>query len=507
MRGKSILEKITINTVKVIFTSVICLLLIASIVSTCDVTKKEYTILRIDNVFINLAKISIFFIIAIPLKKLIPKLTKKMIITCIIFWTIIAVIWIVSTQLMPRADQLYIMDTATNLRNNNTIDFNKGNYLDRNPTQIGIVMFLYAFSFIFGNGNYIALQFLNIPAILLTIYFIYKTSKLMFKQNNILKDDRIVILAILGFMPLIFYVTFIYGNIYGLFFSILAFWLEYSYFEKEKTIKILGLVVCSAIAVLIKINYLVNLIAMILLFAYHIIYNKKYKYIITILIIPIVFISIKFGITSFLKYKYDIELSDGVPMIAYIEMGLQKGGFAPGWYNGYNKNVYLENDCDTEKTKTAVKKDLENTLIDFKNKPVYAVNFFALKELSQWNNPSFQSVWVNQNRQHNIEIPRVQNNIIRKGIVYVILSEYMDFYHMIILLGTALYMIFEYKNINIQQLGFAIVFIGGFLFHTFWEGKAQYVFVYFMLIIPYAVNGLKIGINKLESNLKKEKNF
>lgn len=503
MKQKSILEKLTLNAVKIIFISIIGLLLIASIISTCDVTRKEQTVLKIDNIFINFIEIIIFFIAALYINKLIKnlKLTKKIIIICLILWTIITATWIISTQLMPRADQLYIMNAATNLRNNDKIDFQKGNYLDRNPTQIGVVMLLYAFSFIFGNGNYIAIQFVNIPAILLSIYFIYKISKLTFKKRNILKDDKFIILAILAFVPLIFYITFIYGNIYGLLFATIALWLEYSYFEKENIIKILGAAIFSAIAILIKINYLVNLIAMLLLFVYHLIYNKKYKYIIPIIIIPIVCVFIKFELTNYIKNKHDIELSKGVPMIAYIEMGLQKGGFAPGWYNGYNKEIYLVNDCNTEKTKRAVKKDLENTLNNFKNNPVQALKFFALKELSQWNNPNFQSVWVNQNRNHNIEIPKVQNSIIKKGIVYKILNKYMEFYHMIILLGTALYILFEYKNINIQQLGFAIVFIGGYLFHTFWEGKAQYVFTYFILIIPYAVNGLKIGINKLEEFL------
>lgn len=506
MKQKSILEKLTLNAVKIIFISIVSLLLIASIISTCDVTRKEHTVLKIDNIFINFIEIIIFFIAALYINKLIRnlKLTKKIIIICLALWTMVASIWIISTQLMPRADQLYIMNAATNLRNNDKIDFQKGNYLDRNPTQIGVVMFLYAFSFVFGKNNYIAMQFLNIPAILIIIYVIYKISKSIFKQNNVLKDDKFIILAILAFVPLIFYVTFIYGNIYGLLFSILAFGLEYSYFEKENIIKILGAAIFSAIAILIKINYLVNLIAMLLLFAYYLIYNKKYKYIMPIIIIPIVCIFIKFSLTNFMKNKHDIELSEGVPMIAYIEMGLQKGWYAPGWYNGYNKNIYLKNDCNTEKTKKAVKEDLNNTLKDFKNNPIKALKFFSLKELSQWNNPDFQSVWANQNRNHSIEIPKVQNSIIRKGIVYRILNKYMEFYHMIILLGTVLYMIFEYKNIKIQQLGFAIVFIGGFLFHTFWEGKAQYVFTYFILIIPYAVNGLKIGINKLEEFFNSE---
>ncbi len=35
----------------------------------------------------------------------------------------------------------------------------------------------------------------------------------------------------------------------------------------------------------------------------------------------------------------------------------------------------------------------------------------------------------------------------------------------------------------------ALVFIGGFFFHLFWEAKCQYTIPYFVLLIPYAAAG------------------
>ena len=34
------------------------------------------------------------------------------------------------------------------------------------------------------------------------------------------------------------------------------------------------------------------------------------------------------------------------------------------------------------------------------------------------------------------------------------------------------------------------IFIGGFIFHLFWEAKGQYTITYFVLLIPYCVKGL-----------------
>lgn len=38
---------------------------------------------------------------------------------------------------------------------------------------------------------------------------------------------------------------------------------------------------------------------------------------------------------------------------------------------------------------------------------------------------------------------------------------------------------------------FAVVFIGGFLFHIFWEAACEYMLPYFIMIVPYGVMGLK----------------
>lgn len=40
------------------------------------------------------------------------------------------------------------------------------------------------------------------------------------------------------------------------------------------------------------------------------------------------------------------------------------------------------------------------------------------------------------------------------------------------------------------SLALALIFIGGFVFHIFWEGKGQYTIPYFVLLFPYAVMGL-----------------
>lgn len=46
------------------------------------------------------------------------------------------------------------------------------------------------------------------------------------------------------------------------------------------------------------------------------------------------------------------------------------------------------------------------------------------------------------------------------------------------------------KNFSVFELFTIIFFLGGFFFHLLWETKSQYVFIYVLLLIPTAANGL-----------------
>ena len=66
-------------------------------------------------------------------------------------------------------------------------------------------------------------------------------------------------------------------------------------------------------------------------------------------------------------------------------------------------------------------------------------------------------------------------------------------------------MIIRFKRNDIKQLTFAIIFIGGFLFHLIWEAKCQYTITYFVLLIPYSVKGY-IDLSKyIDDKIKNRK--
>lgn len=56
--------------------------------------------------------------------------------------------------------------------------------------------------------------------------------------------------------------------------------------------------------------------------------------------------------------------------------------------------------------------------------------------------------------------------------------------------GVLLYLFLRWGSGNLYELMGAVIFLGGYLFHLFWESSASYTIPYFVLLIPYAVCGM-----------------
>ncbi len=496
------LEKFILYSIEIIFILIITFLTIESIFKTCLILPGEITNYLNDNPIIHIITILITISIFTILNNKKIKVSKKLVYIFIGIWLFISFFWIFMADLYPREDQRFVYEIAEHMRKGNFESFERGKYAFVNPHQSGLILYEYFLGFIFQDKNYIALQLINVIALLVSFICIYKITKIIFKNNN---TSVLSILGLLLFIPIWFYITFIYGNILGLMFSMIAtlFILKYLYNRNLKYV-ILSTITIN-LAIIFKSNYLISLIAIICILLVDIISNKKWKNFIWIFIMLFIYFIIHSTIPIIMHNITGKEQSLGAPMIGYIEMGLQEGKREPGWYNRYNKVVYKENDYDYENTKRIIKNDISNSLNTFKNNPKYACEFFYRKAVSQWNNPTFQAFWINwHERKNGSKSPILKitciNNPINKGI-----SIYMNIVQTLILFGTLLFMIINFKNTNYTQLVFAIIFIGGFMFHIIWEAKCQYTLTYFVLLIPYSIKGYINLANILNRKMKTKK--
>ena len=482
------IEKFIIYMVEIIFILILSFLTIESIFKTCTISSDEITSYLYDNPIIHIITISLTILIFMVINKKKVKIDKKWLWVLIGIWTLISAVWVYICDLYPRADQKYIYEIAMQMKQGVFKGFDIGNYAYSNPHQYGLILYEYIFGFIFGSKNYLGLQLINIVALLVSFFCIYKITRLLFKNKE---TSVITIFGLFLFIPIWFYITFIYGNILGLTFSMIALLLMLNYLNTRKLKFLIFSAISISLAIVFKSNYLIMLIAIICMLLIDIISNKKFKNIIPIILLIVMYLIIKNLIPITIHAITGKEKSDGIPMTAYVEMGMQEGKRAPGWYNTYNRSVYKKNKYNSEETKKVIKQDLKETINKFKNDTKYAVDFFYKKTVSQWNNPNFQCFWISKARRTGTgkEKSIIVKAVNGSGKVNKVINEYMNIMQTIILFGATAFMIINFKNNNSKQLIFAIMFIGGFLFHLIWEAKCQYTITYFILLIPYAVRG------------------
>lgn len=73
----------------------------------------------------------------------------------------------------------------------------------------------------------------------------------------------------------------------------------------------------------------------------------------------------------------------------------------------------------------------------------------------------------------------------------------MNFIQTFVYFGVLCYLFFCIKNIQTEELTLLVVFLGGFLFHIIWEGKATYTLSFFVCLIPYAAKGIDELLNHM----------
>ena len=175
---------------------------------------------------------------------------------------------------------------------------------------------------------------------------------------------------------------------------------------------------------------------------------------------------------------------------------------AYGWHNQYNENVYRENNCDTETTNEIVREDFKERLNYFAHNPAYTIKFFYQKTLSQWENPTFEAFWINdltKRKSDGIKVKPLDGFLKslsgEPGNKYI--KEYCNFFESFVLVGVSFWLLFGWRKIKMEELLLATIFIGGFIFHLFWEAKCQYIMPYFVLLFPYAYQGFCELVNIL----------
>lgn len=479
-------------------------LLLISLYSTSYITETEYIYFVGDNWLFHTVILLAVLAGAIFLPRIKADREKSAKRILFLYACLLVAVLAAMTQ-RPIYDQNKVVQIASDLCRNNYQEFLRGGYAQECSNQHGYILFL-AFLFrIFGIGNVLVIEVINVISILCSVVFVVKISQYLFRCADVFWALPAAVL----FMPLWGYVTFIYANMLSFCLAMAALLCECEYlYAGGKMHKILLSGVLIAFSVVLKTNSVIILIAMVIILAVHIFEKKDWKRVAAVgwlLLSCLLCMKAEQICISGITGVDDLR---GIPRTAHIAMGLQESSTrAAGWYNGFPMQLYEESNYEYDLTNERAVKDIKASVANFCSHPKYAVGFFVRKIASQWNEPTFASLFIQMNRSSDAELPAWVQQIIKNGIGSPVLLEIFNIGHCIILFGAFLFVCLDFKNFDFRKDGFLIIFLGGFLFHLFWEANSQYAVGYFFLLIPCSARGYLLARRSVALCRKREERF
>lgn len=356
------------------------------------------------------------------------------------------------------------------------------------PSQNGLILYMALVSLAFGEAAPYMIQVFNIGFLFLGALSLGKLATELFDGER--KKNMTYLL--LSYLPFSFYYLFVYGTMPGFGLSGLALYRLHRYIKDGRASDLWIASVSATAAVLLKSNYLIVLVAMLIYLASEGVFRKKARLFAAAFLMAAVYIGAGKAMTFYLEAVTSRQADGGIPMTAWVEMGLLEGKRGPGWFNNYNVSIFSSNGSDSERTKRAVAEDLRETIGEMAKNPVKTADFFLRKTESIWAEPTFQSLWIQEIGGGSWLIPGVMDSLLRKGgILNAVYLALANIAQTLVYASAFLFLVLEHKRVRWEQLIPGIIFIGGFLFHLIWEAKGQYTVFYFLLLLPYAWAGVK----------------
>lgn len=399
---------------------------------------------------------------------------------------LLAGIWVLSTQYGLMADPLSVQEAAAALRTGNLRPFQWGGYIYIYPHQMGLVWLEWLLGLVFGDMNPLVFQLLNVLGIVLLYRELSECCALFGMGRGV--QLGVVILGIL-FYPLWLYCCFVYGNVLGLAFSVLAIRLELRFFRDGGLGRAFGAAAAACLALLLKANYQIFLIGMFLCALAELLHRWSWKRCLLPLLLVGVWFFQSLVPVALAEEVTGCELDKGVNTWSWIVMGVHESDRGPGWYSGYAWNSYKEAEFDGDVQGEAARQKALDRLSYYASHKRKAVDFFTRKTASQWNNPTFQGYWVGQTREPGVTLPGwVEDFLAPRSVARA--TVWLNALQLLILAGTLLWCALCRRQAGRRgALCFAVIFVGGFVFHLFWEAKGQYTLSYFALLLPLAAAG------------------
>ncbi len=504
------------------FVSIISLLF-TGILAVCGFTctcyaldmETQLVLTKWDSLLWNVLGILLFlfvFSLFLRLANRKPVFAKKLLLGATSLWIlIIGAILIVFSKTVPAADAYSVYDIARILANGDTsVIHPTDSYLSYYPQQIGLVAFYEPLIRLWNlfSIDFPAYHFLKVLYVLLGVlifYFQYCTVHLLFQNDRI---DFIFILLFGANLPFLMYTSFIYGEIPSFAalsigcYCFLRLTTALSKTGHRQVLLFGGLALLFlTLSVQLRKNSLIIIIAVVLVSLLLWCKYRKPLLLLFAVLCTICAVSILPLIQKGYELRADNTLRSGVTATSYFAMGMQESSRANGWYNGFNFNTYQQSGMDATLTNEISRDAIKERLNYFAKNPNYAASFYLQKFLSQWADGTYAC------RQATLATfggRQAFFNELYEGTYSEAFISYCNIFQNIVYLGAFMFCLGNYKkkirsNMNGLPLYLGMISVfGGFLFHMIWEANSRYIFLYSMMLLPYAAAGIVYVLSMLQ---------
>ena len=401
--------------------------------------------------------------------------------------------YIVSVNAHAESDGDVLLQIAQLLAEGDTAQLSQSGayfhyYLVRFPYQCGLLSIYEVLVRIFGATPALAVARLLNLGLLLSAY-----AALLMTTQRLFHDEWVTLLTAV-FMCLclqpVVSTTFVYGLIPALALSIWALYFVVRYLQTAKKRNIIPAAVLLMLAVYLRSNTWIVIVAVVAVLLIAAIRAKKFAPVLLGLLIVLLALPLPKLAQQYYETRLDTSFGTGYPKSYWMAMSLQKGQKEAGWHvHDYQIEMEQTYGEDVAAIDARAKQDIRAGIARLLTPPSRLCVYLYDKLVSQWNEPTFLSIWITKSVKAYEEPGALAKAVyndqteaaFRQSEGYVLRVLYAGF----CVGGFALL-----RRREPERLLLPLVIFGGALFHLIFEAKSQYVIEYLPLIWPIAALGI-----------------
>lgn len=363
-------------------------------------------------------------------------------------------------------------------------------YFVRFPFQFGFLSYLEALVRLLGErGTLIAAPVVNV------LLLVSGYAALLMTTDRLFDDSRVTFLTLL-FLCLcpqpVFACVWLYGLVPALAFTLWSIYFAARYLRGGSAWFVAPAAACSALAVYLKPNAWIGAAAISLALLLHALKTRGWKPVAAAVLLLVSCYPLPRIVQAAYESRIGSDFGKGYPMSSWMAMGMQESWMAAGWYNGYSKEMYYTYGTDLDAIAARNRKDIQASVKAFAEQPEDAYAFYQEKFASQWNEPTFESLWIAIvcDPYGGEERSKLAQSLYDGRWPGVALEKEMDYSLQVLYAGFALGLIVLLRKRESGQIIFPIAIVGGVLFHLLFEANSKYALTYLPMIAPIAAYGI-----------------